>query len=50
LDDIKTEKTTLQKEIKKIVTMAFIIAVVLCLIIIIAYGIINQNWIQGLLS
>ena len=50
LSDIETEKTSLQKEVKKIVTMAFIIAVALCLAIVIVYGIINQNWIQGLLS
>jgi len=50
LGDIKTEKTTLQKEVKKIVTMAFIIAVALCLAIVIVYGSINQDWIQGLLS
>lgn len=50
LGDIETEKTSLQKEVKKIVTMAFIIAVALCLAIVIVYGIINQNWIQGLLS
>lgn len=50
LGDIKTEKTTLQKEVRKIVTMAFVIAVILCLSIVIAYGIINQNRIQWLLS
>ena len=50
LGDIKTEKTNLQKEVKKIVTTAFIIAVALCLAIVIVYGIINQDWIQGLLS
>ena len=50
LNDIKTEKTNLQKEVKKIVTTAFIIAVALCLTIVVVYGIINQNRIQGLLS
>lgn len=50
LSDIKTEKTNLQKEVKKIVTIAFIIAIGLCLAVILGYGIINQNRIQWLLS
>jgi magnesium-transporting ATPase (P-type) len=50
LGDIKSEKTILQKQVRKIVIAAFIIAVVLCLTIVVAYGIMNQNRIQGLLS
>ncbi|MFA7298258.1 MAG: cation-translocating P-type ATPase [Candidatus Absconditabacterales bacterium] len=50
LSDIKTEKTTLQKEVRKVVAKAFIIAVALCFIVFLAYGIINQDRIQGLLS
>ena len=50
LGDITTEKTTLQKQVKKIVIGAFIIAVLLCTTIVLAYGFINKDWIQGLLS
>lgn len=50
LGNIKNEKTFLQKEVKRIVTTAFIIAIILCIIIFLAYGIIKSNRIQGLLS
>lgn len=50
LGDIKTEKTLLQKEIRKIVTMAFIIAIILCIVVFFVYSTITHDWIQGLLS
>ncbi|EKD24851.1 MAG: hypothetical protein ACD_80C00146G0006 [uncultured bacterium (gcode 4)] len=50
LINIKSEKTLLQKEVKKIVAMAFIIAVTLCIIIFFAYSLINHDRIKGLLS
>lgn len=50
LGDITTEKTTLQKQVKKIVIGAFIIATLLCTTIVLAYGFINKDRIQGLLS
>lgn len=50
LSGIKNEKTLLQKEVKKIVKNAFIIAIILCIIIFLAYSIINKDRIQGLLS
>jgi len=50
LDSIKGEKTLLQKEVKKIVTAAFIIAIVLCAIVFISYVIIYGDRTKGLLS
>jgi magnesium-transporting ATPase (P-type) len=50
LSEIKSEKTLLQKEVKKIVTTAFIIAISLCVIIFFVYSIINGDRTQGLLS
>lgn len=50
LSEVSTEKTTLQKEVKKIVKGVFIIAILLCTTIIVAYGIIQHDRIQGLLS
>lgn len=50
LGSIKSGKTLLQKQIKKTVTTAFIIALVLFLTVVIAYGTINQDRTQWLLS
>lgn len=47
---IKSGKTLLQKEVKKIVTTAFIIAIILCIIIFLAYSIINGDRTKWLLS
>jgi len=46
LGNIKSEKTNLQKELKKIVSVAFIIAIALCIITFFAYSIIVGNRIQ----
>ena len=50
LTDIKSESTFLQKEVKKIVKAAFIIAIFLCILISIAYIIVYRDRIDGLLS
>ncbi len=48
--EIKTEKTLLQKEVKKIVTWAFIIAILLCTIVFLTYSILKGNRTEWLLS
>jgi len=50
LSNIKSEKTLLQKEVKKIVTAAFIIAISLCIIIFITYIVMYGDRLKGLLS
>ncbi|MFA6255551.1 MAG: cation-translocating P-type ATPase [Candidatus Absconditabacterales bacterium] len=50
LGGIKSEKTLLQKEVKKIVTTAFIIAITLCVCVFVIYVSIYGNRTQGLLS
>ena len=50
LIEIKSEKTLLQKEVKKIVKVAFIIAILVCIGIFILYIAIYGDWIKGLLS
>jgi magnesium-transporting ATPase (P-type) len=50
LNEIKSEKTLLQKEVRKIVTAAFIIAIVLCVIIFVIYISMYGDRIKGLLS
>lgn len=47
---IKEKPTPLQRETGKIVRMVFIIAVILCAIIITVYGITRGNWLDGVLS
>lgn len=50
LSGIQSEKTLLQKEVKKIVTAAFIIAIGLCIVIFVVSIIMYGNRIKGLLS
>lgn len=50
LIEIKSEKTLLQKEVKKIVTAAFIIAIIVCIGVFIIYIGIYGDVIKGLLS
>ncbi|MGE5343400.1 MAG: cation-translocating P-type ATPase [Candidatus Omnitrophota bacterium] len=47
---IETERTFLQNEILKIVKTVFIVATLLCMVMVLIYGLIRQNWIQGILS
>jgi Ca2+-transporting ATPase len=50
LGKIKEEPTLLQKETGKVVKTFFIIAMVLCLIVVIVYGVTKHNWQQAVLS
>ena len=50
LGGITSEKTLLQKEVKKIVTAAFMIAIALCILIFVIYVIMYGERIKGLLS
>ncbi len=50
LGEITSEKTLLQKEVKKIVTAAFIIAISLCIVIFAIYVVMYADRIKGLLS
>ncbi|MDD5439720.1 MAG: cation-translocating P-type ATPase [Candidatus Omnitrophica bacterium] len=50
LGSIKKEETSLQKETGSLVKMVFIIASVLCLVVVFVYGVTRGNWLQGILS
>jgi len=50
LQAIEEEDTVLQKETDRLVKTIFIIAVVLCLIVVLAYGLIRGKWLEGVLS
>lgn len=50
ISEIKNEKTLLQKEVKKIVTAAFIIAISLCILIFLIYSSVTGDRIKGILS
>ncbi|PKL59476.1 MAG: ATPase, partial [Methanomicrobiales archaeon HGW-Methanomicrobiales-4] len=50
LRSIESEKTVLQKETGKIVKTVFIIAAILCTIIVTVYGLTRGDWLQGILS
>lgn len=50
LTNITSEKTLLQKEVKKIVAAAFIIAITLCILIFLIYIIMYGDRVKGLLS
>ncbi len=50
LHDIKEEPTLLQKETGKVVKTFFAVAIFLCLIIVITYGITRGQWLGGILS
>jgi len=49
LNKIKTEKTKLQTEVGSLVKIIGSVGGVLCVIIFLAYGIINRDWLNGLL-
>ena len=47
---IKEEQTLLQKETGRLVKIIFIVAVFLCLIVIVVYGLTRGQWLNGILS
>lgn len=50
LESVKPEETKLQKETGSIVKGIFIIAIVLCALVVVVYGLTRGNWLEGLLS
>lgn len=50
LNTIQDEKTLLDKEIGHIVKIFLIIGLILCAIVITAYGLMHQDWLKGVLS
>lgn len=50
LGTIEEEKTTLQKETGNLVKLIFIVAIALCSSVILIYGFLKSNWLEGFLS
>lgn len=50
LKEIKIEKTNLQKETKSIVKYFAIYGLILCVAVVIAYGVLRKNWLDAILS
>jgi P-type Ca2+ transporter type 2C len=50
LEGIENEETPLQKQTKKIVRNIFVMVVILCLIIVLFYGLQKGDWLAGILS
>ena len=50
LREVETEETPLQIEVKRIVRVIAIIAVTLCVIVAVAYGILRSDWLGGALA
>ena len=50
LSSISEEPTILQKEIGRLVNTIFAVAVVLCAVVIAGYGLMRNNWIEGILA
>lgn len=50
LQNIETEKTKIQLETDGLVKIVFACAVVMCLIIMVIYGLVKGQWLQGILS
>ncbi|MFA6216453.1 MAG: HAD-IC family P-type ATPase [Candidatus Omnitrophota bacterium] len=50
LQSIGSEPTQLQKETGKLVKIIFVIAIILCFIVVLIYGFINGEWLKGILS
>ncbi len=50
LREVEAEETPLQAEVKRIVRVIAIIAVALCLIVAIGYGVLRQDWLGGALA
>lgn len=50
LKTIESEQTVLQKETKRLISFIFIIVAILCSAVVIAYGLLYKDWIDGILS
>lgn len=50
LKGITIEKTLLQKEVKKVITVVFIVAISFCIILFLIYAIKNHDWVKWLLA
>ncbi len=50
LSKITEEETALQKEMGKIVRFVFAVAVALCVVIVVVYGLTRGDWLKGILS
>ncbi len=50
LQTLPEEKTTIQKETARIVKILSLIGLFLCLMVVVAYGIMNGNWLYGFLA
>ena len=50
LGEIEEEETLLQKETGKLVRAIFAIAMILCVMVVIAYGLTRGNWLESILS
>ncbi len=50
LTTIEDEQTLLQKETGRVVKIIFLIAIVLCLIVVVVYGLTRGQWLEGILA
>ncbi|MEI6044277.1 MAG: cation-translocating P-type ATPase [Chloroflexota bacterium] len=50
LQEVDTGKTPLQKETRKLVQIFAVIGVVLCVVVVVAYGLTRGNWLDGILA
>jgi P-type Ca2+ transporter type 2C len=50
LKGIETENTSLQKETGRLVRIVFIVAIILCAVVIVVYGLTRRDWLGGLLA
>ncbi len=50
LQSVATEETLLQKETGKLVKAIFIIAIALCALVVVIYGLTRKDWLQGFLA
>ncbi|MCX5635468.1 MAG: HAD-IC family P-type ATPase, partial [Planctomycetota bacterium] len=50
LHQIEPQQTLIQKEMSRVVKFIFVVAMVLCLIVVVVYGITRGDWLKGILS
>jgi len=50
LVEIEDEASPLREEIKKVVKLVFVIASIICVLVVIVYGLTRDNWLGGVLS
>ena len=50
LHEIESQQTLLQKETSRVVKFIFVVAMILCLIVVVVYGITRGDWLNGVLS